>query len=82
MGVVETVMTEKEWKKHNKDWLEGYVMEETSQRFNRWKRRLNFQKFSGLILLLIALFAIETDAKLYIAALGVALIAYWKPFCK
>ena len=25
MGVVETVMTEKEWKKHNKDWLEGYV---------------------------------------------------------
>lgn len=57
-------------------------MAETSQRFNRWKRRLNFQKFSGLILLLIALFAIETDAKLYIAALGVALIAYWKPFCK
>lgn len=82
MGVVETVMTEKEWKKHNKDWLEGYVVAETSQRFNRWKRRQNFQKFSGLILLLIALFAIETDAKLYIAALGVALIAYWKPFCK
>ena len=48
MGVVETVMTEKEWKKHNKDWLEGYVLAETNQRFNRWKRRQNFQKFSGL----------------------------------
>lgn len=82
MGVVETVMMEKEWKKQNKDWLEGYVMTETNQRFNRWKRRLNFQKFSGLILLLIALFAIETDAKLYITALGVAMIVYWKPFCK
>lgn len=82
MGVVETVMTEKEWKKHNKDWLEGYVLEETNQRFNRWKRRQNFQKFSGLVLLLIALFIVETDAKLYVAALGVALIAYWKPFCK
>lgn len=82
MGVVETVMTEKEWKKQNKDWLEGYVMEETNQRFKRWKRRLNFQKFSGLILLLIALFAIETDAKLYVAMFGATLIAYWKPFCK
>lgn len=25
MGVVETVMTEKEWKKHNKDWLDGFA---------------------------------------------------------
>lgn len=82
MGVVETVMTEKEWKKHNKDWLEGYVLAETNLRFKRWKRRLNFQKFSGLILLLIALFAIETDAKLYVAMFGATLIAYWKPFCK
>ena len=46
MGVVETVMTEKEWKKHNKDWLEGYVLAATSQKFKRWKRRQNFQKFS------------------------------------
>ncbi len=82
MNVVETVMTEKEWKKHNKGWLEGYVMAATSQKFKKWKRRQNFQKFSGLVLLLIALFIVETDAKLYIAALGVALIAYWKPFCK
>jgi hypothetical protein len=77
-----TVMTEKEWKKHNKEWLEGYVVAATSQKFKRWKRRLNFQKFSGLILLLIALFMTETDAKVYITVLGVALIAYWKPFCK
>lgn len=82
MGVVGTVMTEKEWKKHNKEWLEGYVIAATSQKFKRWKRRLNFQKFSGLILLLIALFMTETDAKVYITVLGVALIAYWKPFCK
>lgn len=82
MGVVETVMTGKEWKKHNKDWLEGYVLATTSQKFKRWKRRQNFQKFSGLVLLLIALFIVETDAKLYVATLGAALIAYWKPFCK
>lgn len=82
MGVVETVMTEKEWKKHNKDWLEGYVVEETNNRFKCWKRRLNFQKFSGLILLLIALFMTEADAKVYVAALGVVLVMYWKPFCK
>ena len=82
MGVVETVMTEKEWKKHNQDWLDGYVLAETNQRFKRWKRRLNFQKFSGLILLLIALFMTEADAKLYVAMFGVALITYWKPFCK
>lgn len=49
MNVIETVMTEKEWKKHNKEWLEGYVIAATSQKFKRWKRRLNFQKFSGLI---------------------------------
>lgn len=30
MNVVETVMTEKEWKKHNKEWLEGYVVAATS----------------------------------------------------
>lgn len=82
MGVIETVMTEKEWKKHNQDWLEGYVMAETNQRFKRWKSRLNFQKFSGLILLLIALFMTEADAKVYVAALGVVLVMYWKPFCK
>lgn len=82
MNVVETVMTEKEWKKHNKGWLEGYVMAATSQKFKKWKRRLNFQKFSGLVLLLIALFIVETNAKLYVAMFGAALIAYWKPFCK
>ena len=59
MNVIETVMTEKEWKKHNKEWLEGYVIAATSQKFKRWKRRLNFQKFSGLVLLLIALFIVD-----------------------
>lgn len=82
MNTIETVMTEKEWEKHNKEWLNGYVLAATDQKFKRWKRRLNFQKFSGLILLLIALFVTEADAKLYVTALGATLVMYWKPFCK
>lgn len=47
MSVVETVMTEKEWKKHNKDWLEGYVLAETNQRFNRGNVDKTFRNFPG-----------------------------------